>query len=76
VELSHSRSLPFSKAFEFTVEKNNNTKLDLQVSLHQYIYNVGDGDIKLNWKVKNTFKHDVLKPGDSAYVKPNIPQNL
>ena len=76
VELSHSRSLPFSKAFEFTVEKNNNTKLDLQVSLHQYIYNVGDGDIKLNWKTKNTFKHDVLKPGDSAYVKPNVPHNF
>jgi methylphosphonate synthase len=76
VELSHSSMLPFSKAFEITPEKNNDDELDLQVGLHQYIYNVGDEDIKLNWQTKNTVKHDVLKSGDSAYVKPNIPHNF
>ena len=76
VELSHSKTLPFSKAFEFTIEKNNDDELDLQVGLHQYIYNVGDEDIKLNWQTKNAIKHDVLKPGYSAYIKPNVPHNF
>jgi methylphosphonate synthase len=76
VELSHSKTLPFSKAFEFTIEKSDDDELDLQVGLHQYIYNVGDESIKLNWQTKNTIKHDVLKPGDSAYVKPNVPHNF
>ena len=76
VELSHSKTLPFSKAFEFTIEKNNDDELDLQVGLHQYIYNVGDEDIKLNWQTKNVIKHDVLKPGYSAYIKPNVPHNF
>jgi len=76
VELSHSKTLPFSKAFEFTIEKNTDDELDLQVGLHQYIYNVGDEDIKLNWQTKNAIKHDVLKPGYSAYIKPNVPHNF
>ena len=76
VELSHSKTLPFSKAFEFTIEKSDDDELDLQVGLHQYVYNVGDESIKLNWQTKNTIKHDVLKPGDSAYVKPNVPHNF
>ena len=76
VELSHSTTLPFSKAFEFTIEKSNDNELDLQVCLHQYIYNVSDDYIELNWKTKNTMKHDVLKPGDSAYIKPNISHNF
>ena len=76
VELSHSKTLPFSKAFEFTIEKSDDDELDLQVGLHQYIYNVGDESVKLNWQTKNTIKHDVLKPGDSVYVKPNVPHNF
>ena len=75
-ELSHSTTLPFSKALEFTIEKSNDNELDLQVCLHQYIYNVSDDYIELNWKTKNTMKHDVIKPGDSAYIKPNIPHNF
>ena len=76
VELSHSKTLPFSKAFEFTIEKSDDDELDLQVGLHQYVYNVGDESIKLNWQTKNTIKHDVLKSGDSAYIKPNVPHNF
>jgi methylphosphonate synthase len=68
--------LPFSKAFEFTIEKSDDDELDLQVGLHQYVYNVGDESIKLNWQTKNTIKHDVLKSGDSAYIKPNVPHNF
>ena len=76
VELAHSKTLPFSKAFEFTVDKNNDDELDLHVGLHQYIYNVGNETIKLNWQKKNEVEHDILKPGDSAYIKPNVPHNF
>lgn len=75
-ELSHSTTLPFSKAFEFEIIKNDNNELDLNVGLHQYIYNVGDKKIKLNWKIQNTEKYDYLEPGDSAYIKPNLPHNF
>ena len=76
VELSHSRNLPFSKAFEFSILKNNDDEFDLQVGLHQYIYNVGDEKIQLNWQIKNSVNHDQLKPGDSAYIKPNVLHNF
>jgi len=76
VELSHSRNLPFSKAFEFSILKNNDDEFDLQVGLHQYIYNVGDENVQLNWQIKNSVKHDQLKPGDSAYIKPNVIHNF
>ena len=75
-ELTHSKTLPFSKAFEFTIDKNNDDELDLQVGLHQYVYNVSDETIKLNWQNKNEIEHDILKPGDSAYIKPNVPHNF
>ena len=76
VELAHSKNLPFSKAFEFSILKNNDEEFDLQVGLHQYIYNVGNENIHLNWQINNSVKHDELKPGDSAYVKPNVQHNF
>ena len=76
VELCHSRNLPFSKAFEFSILNNNDDELDLQVGLHQYVYNVGDENIKFNWEIKNSFKHNEIKPGDSVYIKPNIPHSF
>ena len=76
VELCHSRNLPFSKAFEFSILNNNDDELDLQVGLHQYVYNVGDENIKFNWEIENSFKRDELKPGDSVYIKPNIPHSF
>ena len=48
----------------------------MQVGLHQYIYNVGNENVQLNWQIKNSVKHDELKPGDSAYIKPNVPHNF
>ena len=79
-ELAHVRNLPFSKAFEFTTLKENDSnsshELDLIVGLHQYIYNVGENTIHLNWKISNKSHTEELKPGDSAYIKPNIPHNF
>ena len=48
----------------------------MQVGLHQYIYNVGNSDIKLNWQAGKTSKHDILRSGDSAYIKPNVSHNF
>jgi len=76
VELCHTKNLPFSKAFEFSILKNNDDEFDLQVGLHQYIYNVGNENVQLNWQIKNSVKHDKLKPGDSAFIKPNVPHNF
>ena len=76
VELCHSKNLPFSKAFEFSILKNNDNEFDLEVGLHQYIYNVGNENVQLNWRIENSVKHVELKPGDSAYIKPNVPHNF
>ena len=80
VELVHSRNLPFSKAFEFTTLKENDSnsleELDLIVGLHQYIYNVGESTVHLNWKINDKSNFEKLKPGDSAYIKPNVPHNF
>ena len=80
VELAHSRNLPFSKAFEFTTVKENDSnsleELDLIVGLHQYVYNVGESTIRLNWKINNKSNLEELKPGDSVYIKPNLIHNF
>ena len=80
VELAHSRNLPFSKAFEFTTLKENDSnsleELDLIVGLHQYIYNVGESTVNLNWKINDKSNLEELKPGDSAYIKPNVQHNF
>jgi len=80
VELAHSRNLPFSKAFEFTTVKENDSnsleELDLIVGLHQYVYNVGESTIRLNWKINNKSNLEELKPGDSVYIKPNVIHNF
>jgi len=80
VELAHSRNLPFSKAFEFTTLKENDSnsleELDLIVGLHQYIYNVGESTVHLNWKINDKSHTEELKPGDSAYIKPNVRHNF
>jgi len=71
-ELSHSKTLPFSKAFEFEIISDVNDDLDLRVGLHQYIYNVGEQKIRFNWKNKNEQKQEIIESGDSIYLKPNI----
>ena len=76
IELASTTALPFSKAFEFNILSEDNTELDLQTGLHQYGYNVGEGDFKLNWKYNDEFHSEVIKPGDSFYIKPFIPHNF
>ena len=46
------------------------------VGLHQYIYNVGESTVHLNWKINDKSHTEELKPGDSVYIKPNVPHNF
>ena len=51
VELAQSQNLPYSKAIEVQILEDSNDELDLRVGLHQYIYNIGQSSINLNWKI-------------------------
>ena len=75
-ELASTTTLPFSKAFELNILNSNNTDLDLTMGLHQYIYNIGDTSVKLNWIFNGKDYQDTLNPDDSAYVKPFIRHNF
>ena len=72
IELASSLSLPFSKAFEVNIKKENNDNLDLQMGLHQYGYNVGKSQIILTWELDNQLFHKTVDPGGSFYMKPFI----
>ena len=71
-ELSNTAVLPFSKSFEIKVLNSNNSELDLESGTHQYIYNVGDSSISINWKLDDTQSNELINPDDSVYVKPFI----
>lgn len=77
VELVHSRNLPNSKALEITTLKtDSDNELDLKVGLHQYIYNVGETEIKFKWQFNGKINQEVIRPNDSVYIKPFIPHNF
>lgn len=71
-ELSHSRNLPFSKAIELTVREDSNDNLDLKVGLHQYMYNVGNSDVRINWKINDEIFQEKIRPGDTICMKPFV----
>ena len=75
-ELASTTTLPFSKAFEIQLLGSDNTNLDLKSGLHQYIYNIGDKSISLNWKLDEMKYNEMIHPGDSLYMKPFISHNF
>ena len=75
-ELASSTSLPFSKAFEISILKNNNEELDLKSGLHQYVYNIGTSSITINWIIQGKKHNEEIQPGDSLYIKPFISHNF
>jgi transcriptional regulator with XRE-family HTH domain len=75
-ELASTTALPHSKAFEIIINDPNDEKLDLNIGLHQYVYNVGDSTVILNWKNAENFYEKSLAPGDSAYIKPFVAHNF
>ena len=76
VELANANSLPYSKALEVNVLSENDKTLDLKVGLHQYGYNIGNTDVSIYYESHDGLKTDVIKPGDSFYLKPFVEHNF
>ena len=68
-ELTNLPELPLSKAYEFHILTNKNHKENFEIPCHQYIFNIGQNNCKLN--INNKFIEN-LNPGDSIYLKPNL----
>lgn len=75
-DLAFSSALPYSKAFEIDVLSKDDSSLDLKVGLHQYVYNIGDTDVYLNWSYENKEHSKIIHSGDSAYLKPFLQHNF
>ena len=75
-DLVSSTTLPYSKAFEIDVLSQNDSLLDLRVGLHQYVYNIGNTNVTLNWSYANKQLKQIIHPGDSAYLKPFLQHNF
>ena len=76
VELASTPSLPFSKAFEINVQNSDILDYDFKVGLHQFIYNVGENELLLNWEFNDKKYTKLIQPGDSIYIKPFIKHNF
>jgi len=75
-ELASTTVLPFSKSFEIQVLNSDNTELDLESGLHQYVYNIGNAPISLNWEFNDKKYHEIINSNDSLYLKPFIKHNF
>ena len=75
-ELASSTALPYSKAYEIDVLVENDSILDLRIGLHQYVYNIGNTDVVLNWSHNNKKLAQIIHPGDSVYIKPFLQHNF
>jgi len=75
-ELASTTALPFSKSFEVEILDESNSELDLTSGLHQYVYNIGETPITLNWEIHSKEHNEILKPNDSLYMKPFVPHNF
>tara|TARA_B100001765_G_scaffold143094_1_gene90883 strand:- start:2793 stop:4154 length:1362 start_codon:yes stop_codon:yes gene_type:complete len=75
-ELASTSALPFSKSFEIKVNNSDNSELDLESGLHQYVYNIGKNPISLTWKLNDKIFTKLINPNDSLYLKPFIKHNF
>ncbi len=76
-ELANSKTLPYSKSFEIDVCLDDKHEItDLKLGLHQYVYNVSEENISLNWFFDNKLYSDIIRPGDSVYIKPFVSHNF
>jgi transcriptional regulator with XRE-family HTH domain len=75
-ELASTTTLPHSKAFEVIVNEFDDSTLDLTIGLHQYVYNIGNSALLINWNYEDKSYQKSLNPGDSAYLKPYVPHNF
>ena len=75
-ELASTTALPFSKSFEVYLLNSDNSELDLQLGLHQYVYNIGETSITLNWELNDIKYSENIHPNDSLYIKPFVKHNF
>jgi len=75
-ELAMTTALPFSKAFEIKILNSDENELDLESGAHQYVYNVGNSPVSLNWKLGEEKYNKIINSGDSVYIKPFIKHNF
>ena len=75
-ELASTTALPFSKAFEIRILDSDSSELDLKSGLHQYVYNIGDSSISINWEYGKKIFCDSINSGDSLYMKPFVNHNF
>jgi transcriptional regulator with XRE-family HTH domain len=76
VELASTTALPFSKSLEITINNTDNNELDLRTGLHQYVYNIGDNIITVNWVLDGQIFSEEIYPNDSLYIKPFVEHNF
>ena len=76
IELASTTALPYSKAFEIHVQNTTEPDLDLRAGLHQYLYNIGNTNISINWEFGGKYYQKIIQQGDSAYIKPFIKHNF
>tara|TARA_B100001996_G_scaffold373449_1_gene350949 strand:- start:3077 stop:4426 length:1350 start_codon:yes stop_codon:yes gene_type:complete len=73
VELANTSSLPYTRSLEVSVISDDNyDQLDQNVGLHQYIYNIGNKELVINFEDG----YEKLHPGDSCYIKPFFKHNF
>lgn len=75
-ELVSTSALPYSKAFEVIVKDSDDSEFDLDSGLHQYVYNIGDSSIIMNWEYANSSFQKEINPNDSVYIKPFVKHNF
>ena len=73
VELANSSTLPYARSLEISVfSESDHEDYDQNIGLHQYIYNIGDSELTINFENGK----EKLCPGDSCYIKPFLKHNF
>ena len=76
VELANTTTLPYSKSFEIKINNMDNNELDLRAGLHQYVYNIGNNTITINWILDGQIFSEKIHPNDSLCIKPFVEHNF
>ena len=76
VELANTTILPYSKSFEIKINNVDNNELDLRAGLHQYVYNIGNNIITINWVLDGQIFSEKIHPNDSLCIKPFVEHNF
>jgi methylphosphonate synthase len=76
VELANTTILPYSKSFEIKINNVDNNELDLRAGLHQYVYNIGNNTITINWVLDGQIFSEKIHPNDSLCIKPFVEHNF